>query len=141
DARLVEATSRLGPGYVRAAVRAAQRRARAGEIEPTRVADVAAATLPSAPTSLRPVINATGVLLHTNLGRAPLSDAAKSALVTASGCTDIEYDALTGKRAARGQGALEALRERVPVAGDVMVVNNGAAAVSLLATALAAGRE
>ena len=141
DARLVDASRRLGAGYVRAAVTAAQRRARAGDIDPVDVVEAAVAALPTAPTSLRPVINATGVLLHTNLGRAPLSDAAREALVMASGCTDVEYDAVTGKRAARGQGALDALRERVPLAGDVLVVNNGAAAVVLAATALAAGKE
>jgi L-seryl-tRNA(Ser) seleniumtransferase len=140
DDRLVAARARVGDGFVRAAVAAAQQRVRTGDIAPEQVADEAAAAL-ARPTSLRPVINATGVLVHTNLGRAPLSEAAREALTTAAGFTDVEYDAVTGRRARRGQGALDALRERVPAAGDVLIVNNGAAAVVLAATALAAGKE
>jgi transcriptional regulator with XRE-family HTH domain len=50
------------------------------------------------------VINATGVLLHTNLGRAPLSAAARGAVVAATGCTDVEYDVETGRRGRRSAG-------------------------------------
>ena len=89
----------------------------------------------------RVVLNATGVVLHTNLGRAPLSSAAVAAVVAAAGHTDVELDLSTGRRARRGRGALDALAAAVPDAGAVHVVNNGAAALVLAATALAAGRE
>jgi L-seryl-tRNA(Ser) seleniumtransferase len=99
------------------------------------------ATLPERPASLRRVINATGVVLHTNLGRAPLSAAAVDAVAAAAGYTDVELDLATGRRARRGRGALDALRAAVPAAGAVHLVNNGAAALVLAATVLAAGRE
>jgi L-seryl-tRNA(Ser) seleniumtransferase len=126
---------------VKAAVRQAQERARAGRIAPEEVADAAAALLPRTVGGLRPVINATGVLLHTNLGRAPLSAAARQAVQDAAGPTDVELDLCTGVRARRGRTALRALRDRVPSAAAAHVVNNGAAALVLAATALAAGRE
>src|SRR4051812_17750752 len=85
DPRLAEAAARLGRGIVKSAVSAAQERARAGQIDADEVPDVAVASLPAHATSLRPVVNATGVLLHTNLGRAPLSAAARDAIVAASG--------------------------------------------------------
>lgn len=141
DPRLVAATARLGRGTVKAAVVSAQQRARAGEIDPQAVVETVAAALPPRATSLRPVINATGVLLHTNLGRAPLSEAARQALLVAAGCTDVEFDLETGQRGRRGRGALAALRAAVPLAQDVLVVNNCAAALVLAATALAQGRE
>ncbi|TDB82311.1 L-seryl-tRNA(Sec) selenium transferase [Actinomadura sp. KC216] len=141
DPRLAEAAGRIGRGVVKAAVVAAQRRARAGEIPPDTVADTAVAALPPTASGLRPVINATGVLLHTNLGRAPLSDAARDAVAVASGTTDVELDLETGRRARRGRSALAALLERVPRAEAAHVVNNGAAALVLAATALATGRE
>jgi L-seryl-tRNA(Ser) seleniumtransferase len=89
---------------------------------------------------MRPVINATGVVLHTNLGRAPLSAAAVDALVTASGYVDIEYDVTTGARSSRGRTAVAALADAVPGAEAGHLVNNGAAALVLAATALAAGK-
>jgi len=141
DPRLAGAAERLGRGTVKAAIAAAQARARSGEIGPGQVAEVAAATLPAAATSLRPVLNATGVVLHTNLGRSPLSAAAVQALAVAAGCVDLEFDVATGARAGRGRGALAALRAAVPDAEQVLVVNNGAAALVLATTALAAGRE
>ncbi|WP_149261489.1 L-seryl-tRNA(Sec) selenium transferase [Actinomadura sp. K4S16] len=141
DPRLVRAAGRLGRGVVKAAVVAAQRRARAGEIAPEAVADAAVASLPPSASGLRPVINATGVLLHTNLGRAPLSAAAREAVAVASGATDVELDLETGRRAGRGRSVLAALLERVPQAEAAHVVNNGAAALVLAATALAPGRE
>lgn len=141
DPRLVEAESRLGRTTVRAAVTEAQERARRGEIAPDDVTGEALRALPTHATSLRPVVNATGVLLHTNLGRAPLSAAAAAALVAAAGPTDVELDLATGRRARRGRGALSALAHAVPDAEDVHVVNNGAAALVLAATALAHGKE
>lgn len=141
DPRLSAATGRLGAGVVKAAVREAQERARAGGIPPEEVLGAALALLPGTASGLRPVLNATGVLLHTNLGRAPLSAAARQAVQEAAGPTDVELDLATGVRARRGRSALAALRERVPSAGAVHVVNNGAAALVLAATALAPGRE
>ncbi|PZF89797.1 L-seryl-tRNA(Sec) selenium transferase [Micromonospora deserti] len=139
DPRLAGAATTLGRDRVKAAVRQAQDRARRGEINPEAVRDAALAALPApAP---RAVLNATGVVLHTNLGRAPLSAAAVAALVAAAGHTDVELDLSTGRRARRGRDALAALAAAVPAAGAVHVVNNGAAALVLAATALAAGRE
>jgi len=141
DPRLSDAAGRLGRATVKAAVVRAQERARSGELAPDEVADDVLAALPVRATTLRPVLNATGVVLHTNLGRAPLSAAAVEAVVTAAGYVDVEYDAASGSRARRGRGTLAALRSALPDAGDVLVVNNGAAALVLATTALAAGRE
>jgi L-seryl-tRNA(Ser) seleniumtransferase len=141
DARLEPALATLGRARVKEVVLAAQCRARAGEIAPEAVADEVVATLPRTAASMRPVLNATGVLLHTNLGRAPLSSAARDALDAAAGTTDVELDLATGGRGRRGAGALAALAAAVPDAGGVHVTNNGAAALILAATALAAGRE
>jgi L-seryl-tRNA(Ser) seleniumtransferase len=141
DPRLAEAAGRLGRSIVKAAVTGAQERARSGAIAAEDVADHAVATLPATAASLRPVVNATGVLLHTNLGRAPLSEAAREALAGAAGCTDVEFDLETGGRGRRGRGTLAALAEACPAAEAVHVVNNNAAALVLAATVLAQGRE
>jgi L-seryl-tRNA(Ser) seleniumtransferase len=141
DPRLVAARELLGGTLVKAAVTRAQDLARSGAISPAEVADTAAATLPKTAASLTPVINATGVLVHTNLGRAPLSAAAREAVQAAAGCTDVEFDLTSGRRGRGGAGALGALARAVPAAGAVHVVNNNAAALVLAATALAAGRE
>ncbi|MGV9773340.1 L-seryl-tRNA(Sec) selenium transferase [Streptosporangium sp. NPDC003464] len=141
DPRLAATVGRLGRAVVKDAVAHAQRRARQGEIAPEEVADAAVAALPPYAASMRPVLNMTGVLLHTNLGRAPLSAAAVSAAASAAGSADVEFDLATGARARRGRGAVEALARAVPAAEDVHVVNNNAAALVLVATALAAGRE
>ncbi|GAC1441426.1 MAG: L-seryl-tRNA(Sec) selenium transferase [Mycobacteriales bacterium] len=141
DPRLVAATGRLGRDVVKAAVVEAQARARAGALAPEAVPEAALALLPAAATSLRRVLNATGVVLHTNLGRAPLSAAAAAAMQRAAGYVDVEYDVSTGARARRGRGTLSALLTAVPAAEAALVVNNGAAALVLTTTALAAGRE
>jgi L-seryl-tRNA(Ser) seleniumtransferase len=141
DPRLAAAERRLGRPIVLAVVRAAQDRARAGEIDPSAVADRAAESLPALATTLTPVINATGVLLHTNLGRAPLSAAAREAVQVAAGSSDLEFDLASGRRGRRGRGMLSALAAAVPSAEAVHVVNNNAAALVLAATALATGRE
>ncbi|MEV7625148.1 L-seryl-tRNA(Sec) selenium transferase [Actinoplanes sp. NPDC089786] len=139
DPLLASASESLGRAVVKDAVTAAQARARRGEIAPEDVAREAWSALTlSGP---RPVLNATGVILHTNLGRAALSPAAVDALVAAAGYTDVELDLATGRRARRGRDAMAALAAAVPDAGAVHVVNNGAAALVLAATALAAGRE
>ncbi len=141
DPRSIAAIGRLGRDRVKAAIVAAQQRARRAEISPEDVLDVALATADRPPTELRPVLNATGVIVHTNLGRAPLSAAAREALLTAAGCTDVEFDLATGRRARRGTGALAALAQAVPDAEAVHVVNNNAAALLLCALVLATGRE
>jgi L-seryl-tRNA(Ser) seleniumtransferase len=141
DPRLAAAEQRLGRALVKQAVSRAQEAARAGRIPPDAVADAAVAGLPARSTTLLPVINATGVLLHTNLGRAPLSPAACDALQAAAGCTDVEFDLPAGERGRRGRGTLAALAAAVPAAEAVAVVNNNAAALVLAATALASGRE
>ncbi|MEE6177155.1 L-seryl-tRNA(Sec) selenium transferase [Mycobacterium sp. 050134] len=141
DPRLVEAQRVLGRALVKSVIADAQRRARTGEIDPERVAEHAVAALPATASSLRPVVNATGVVVHTNLGRAPLSAAALDAVVAAGGATDVEFDLATGRRARRGRGTLAALARAVPTAGGVHVVNNNAAALLLTALTLAPGRE
>lgn len=91
--------------------------------------------------SLRPVVNATGVILHTNLGRAPLSEAAQAAVrEVASGYTSLEFDLDNGERGQR-QAHVESLLIRLTGAEAGMVVNNNAAAVLLGLTALAHGRQ
>src|SRR5690606_7634184 len=99
DPRLTKDAEVLGRDLVKSAVVEAQHRARAGEIAPEDVADAADAALsgrPCAASSLRPVLNATGVVVHTNLGRAPLSQAAVDAVRGAAGHTDVEFDLATG---------------------------------------------
>jgi len=91
--------------------------------------------------SLAPVINASGVVLHTNLGRAPLADAAVARIaLIASGYATLEYDAASGRRGRRDIHA-EALLQRLTGAAAAVVVNNNAAATLLVLAALAAGRE
>jgi L-seryl-tRNA(Ser) seleniumtransferase len=144
DPRLRAAEHRLGRPLVKAAVARAQERARNAEIppDPATVADAAVAELPATAASITGVLNATGVLVHTNLGRAPLSQAARDAIAAAAGACDVEFDLAVGARAGqRGQGAIAALRAAVPNAQAAGVVNNNAAALVLAATVLAAGRE
>jgi len=94
----------------------------------------------TAPT-LRPVINATGVIIHTNLGRSVLSAAAERAIAQAARSYDtLEYDLETGKRGSRSTHVQELLA-RVTGAEAATVVNNNAAAVLLTLTAMAHGRE
>ncbi|HEV2835188.1 MAG TPA: hypothetical protein VGW58_07720, partial [Pyrinomonadaceae bacterium] len=92
-------------------------------------------------TGIKKVINATGVLLHTNLGRAPLSAAARRAIAGATGYATVEQDLRSGQRSRRGRHVLEALSAAVPGAGAALVVNNNAAALVLAAMALASDRE
>lgn len=89
---------------------------------------------------LRRLINATGVALHTNLGRAPLSKAARAAVCGAAGYSDLEYDWKTGERIGRG-AHVEPLLKALCGCEDALVVNNNAAAVLLALAALASGRE
>lgn len=91
--------------------------------------------------SLVPVLNATGVVLHTNLGRAPLARAAIDAIErVASGYSNLEYDVATGARGSRYVHA-RALLVTLTGAADALVVNNNAAALVLALNTLARGRE
>jgi L-seryl-tRNA(Ser) seleniumtransferase len=139
DPRSARAAEVVGRDAVKAAIVAAADRARTGAIAPEDVLETALTTLRSS--RPRSVVNATGVIVHTNLGRAPLSAHARDALVAAAGSTDVEFDLVTGRRAARGAGLLDALASAVPDAEAVHVVNNNAAALLLCALALARGRE
>lgn len=91
--------------------------------------------------SLFPVINATGVIIHTNLGRAPLSAAARRAMeAVAAGYSTLEYDLTAGERGSRYVHAEQLLR-KLTGAEAALVVNNNAGAVFLALSALARGRE
>ena len=91
--------------------------------------------------SPRPLINATGVVIHTNLGRAPLSKSAIAAADAVSrGYSDLEIDLATGRRGSR-QAHLQSLLRQITGAEAALVVNNNASALLLGLSALAAGRE
>ena len=91
--------------------------------------------------SLRPVINATGVILHTNIGRAPLSNEAIAAMDRASrGYSTLEFDVETGERGSR-MAHIEPLLQQLTGAEAAVVVNNNASAVLLALTALAKRKE
>ncbi len=104
-------------------------------------AEVAAAAAALAKPALRKVINATGVVLHTNLGRAPLSADARAAIDDAAGAyTNLEYDLATGERGSR-HDHLRGLLCDLTGAEDALVVNNNAAAMVLCLAALASDKE
>jgi L-seryl-tRNA(Ser) seleniumtransferase len=88
----------------------------------------------------RGVVNATGVVLHTNLGRAPLSAAARAAVAEAAGYASVEYDLAAGARGRRGAAA-EALAREATGAEAALVVNNAAGGLLLALGGLARGRE
>jgi L-seryl-tRNA(Ser) seleniumtransferase len=90
--------------------------------------------------SLRRVVNATGVLVHTNLGRAPLPDAALARVAAASGYSNLELDLASGTRGSR-QDHVAALFRRLTGAEAALVVNNNAGALLLAVAALADGHE
>lgn len=91
--------------------------------------------------NLAPVINATGVILHTNLGRAPLHpEAVRAVAAVASGYSNLEFDLESGERGSR-HSHVEKLLSDATGAEAAMVVNNNAAAVLLCLSALARGRE
>jgi L-seryl-tRNA(Ser) seleniumtransferase len=98
--------------------------------------ELAAARRPA----LRRVLNATGVLVHTNLGRAPLAEAALERVASASGYSNLEYNLSSGSRGSR-QDHLAPLLRRLTGAEAAIVVNNNAAAMLLALAALAEGRE
>src|SRR2546427_3005551 len=90
--------------------------------------------------TLRRVVNATGVILQTNLGRAPLGPRAIAAMTDAAGAASVEYDLAAGKRGERHGHAARILAD-LSGADDAVVVNNNAAAVLLALAALAARKE
>ncbi|MCG7259848.1 L-seryl-tRNA(Sec) selenium transferase [Corynebacterium aurimucosum] len=137
------ARERSAAHKVRAIIDAVLADARSGLLAPSQIEEELAARLESAqPYSLRRVINATGVIIHTNLGRAPLPPAAVDALAAAAGYTDVEMDLDSGQRSRdRGRGAVEAVLAACPGAEDALVVNNGASALLLATAALAPGKE
>lgn len=138
--QLIAASRTLGRSVVLGLVRAAQDRARRGEISAAEVVDaVLEAAGSQRASSLTPVLNATGVIIHTNLGRAPLSEPARQALADAAGYVDVELDLPSGARSRRGAAARAALLARCRHADDALIVNNGAAALLLAATALGGG--
>jgi L-seryl-tRNA(Ser) seleniumtransferase len=105
------------------------------------VEQVAARATAAGRPELRRVLNATGVVLHTNLGRAPLSGPARAAIDrVARGYSSLEFDLATGKRGERGKG-VERWLTRLTRAEAALAVNNGAAAVMLTLGALAAGKK
>jgi L-seryl-tRNA(Ser) seleniumtransferase len=132
---------RAGAAELRARLAGGGRALEAGEIA-TRIEARAGALLgASFRPSLRRVINATGVILHTNLGRAPLGEAALARIRDlAGGYTNLEYDIDAGRRGARDTHA-EGLLCRLTGAEAAVVVNNCAAATLLALAALARGRE
>jgi len=140
--QVVEAGQRIAPQVLRRIITSMQEAARRGDIDPAEVTErVIAAVNQAQTTELSPVLNATGVIIHTNLGRAPLSSAARDALVAAAGYVDLELDLNDGKRSKRGTWAKQALLATAPDAEDALIVNNGAAALSLATTALSVARD
>jgi L-seryl-tRNA(Ser) seleniumtransferase len=139
-ARGREATVRA----VRAAVaeaRAALARGAEADVDPEGLARRAVAILKDERPALRPVLNASGILLHTGLGRAPLAAEAIEAVArVARGYANLEFDLETGGRGRRTTGVAALLR-RLTGAEAATVVNNNAGATILALRALAAGRE
>ena len=126
---------------VRSAVDTARNAGGAQRTQEQWVETIATAVRESTQSSLRRVINATGVVLHTNLGRAPLADAAIRAIQeVAGGFSNLEYDIETGQRGSRYSHCVGLLRQ-LTGAEDAMVVNNCAAAMVLALNALAQKKE
>jgi L-seryl-tRNA(Ser) seleniumtransferase len=141
DERLVSEPHELAVAAARATLERARQEI-AGGRDPGSLVDATVAELErTRRPSLRRVLNATGVLVHTNLGRSPLADAAVARVVeVASGYSNLEYDLSRGERGSR-QDHLAALLGRLTGAEAALVVNNNAAAVLLALAALANGRE
>ena len=126
---------------VRSTVDAARTAGEAPRTEEQWVETIASAVRDATRPSLRRVINATGVVLHTNLGRAPLADVAIRAIAhVAEGYSNLEYDIETGQRGSRYSHCV-GLLQQLTGAEDALVVNNCAAAIVLTLNALAQKKE
>ena len=141
DERLAAEPHELAVAAARTVLDRARAEIRAGR-EPGPLVDaVLAEVAHSRRPSLRRVLNATGVLVHTNLGRAPLAEAALARVAeVGAGYSNLEYDVERGERGSR-QDHLAELLGRLTGAEAALVVNNNAAAVLLALAALAEGRE
>src|SRR6266581_3129000 len=141
DERLAGEPPGLAVEAARAALARAREEIRAGH-DPGDLGERALQELSSArEPSLRRVLNATGVLVHTNLGRAPLAEAAlERALEVGRGYSNLEYDLGAGARGSR-QDHVAGILRRLTGSEGALVVNNNAAAVMLALAALAEGRE
>jgi L-seryl-tRNA(Ser) seleniumtransferase len=132
---------RLVVEAVRSAVDAERSEGGSGKTEEQWLAVIAAKVGGMSRPSLRRVINATGVVLHTNLGRAPLADSAVEAIADiASGFSNLEYDLESGARGSRYSHCVSLL-QKLTGAEDALVVNNCAAAMVLTLNALAQRKE
>lgn len=140
-AAAVAALPALGRSRVKQIIGEVQTRVRAGDLDIDAVDDELRTQFSDGLIRMRRVLNGTGVLVHTNLGRAPLSLAALTAISTAAGTCDVELDLDSGRRSSRGQSLSDALLAAVPAAAGVHVVNNGAAAIALVAAAMACDGE
>jgi L-seryl-tRNA(Ser) seleniumtransferase len=139
DERLAAEPRPLALAAARAALERAREEIREG-VDPGDLGERAVAELAAARTpALRRVLNATGVIVHTNLGRAPLAEAALERVRDAAGYSNLEYDLSSGSRGSR-QDHLAPLLRRLTGA-EALVVNNNAAALLLVLAALAEGRE
>lgn len=126
---------------VRSTVEAARSTGGAQQTEQQWVDTITSAVNDATRPSLRRVINATGVILHTNLGRAPLADSAIRAIEhVAEGFSNLEYDIETGQRGSRYSHCVGLLRQ-LTGAEDALVVNNCAAAMVLTLNAIALRKE
>ncbi|HEY0391556.1 MAG TPA: L-seryl-tRNA(Sec) selenium transferase [Solirubrobacterales bacterium] len=143
-ARLADLPHRLAVESARVEIERARERIQAGERAPgeDQLIEAAAARAGRlAEPSLRPVLNATGVVLHTNLGRAPLPPSAvERVAAVAAGYSNLEYDLEQGRRGSRGQH-VDALLRELTGAEAALAVNNNAAAVMLALAALAGDGE
>jgi L-seryl-tRNA(Ser) seleniumtransferase len=141
DARLQAEPKALSVPAARAALARARDEIRAGVDPGDLVARVGLELATARAARLRRVLNATGVIVHTNLGRAPLAETALERVVQVGrGYSNLEYDLEEGARGSR-QDHVAAILRRLTGAEAALVVNNNAAAVMLALAALAEGRE
>jgi L-seryl-tRNA(Ser) seleniumtransferase len=135
--RALPSVDRLATAVARAELDARRRELLAGDAAEAEQVDLVARAVSRLTPGAGRVLNATGIVIHTNLGRAPLAPEARAAVAAAAtGYGALEVDLLTGERSRRGRRA-EALLVALTGASDSLVVNNGAAAVLLAVAALA----